>query len=208
MNKSLLLPFVFLGLFLGLIAALMFVDVQPIGPLGSVIGLASINSIFQKIFSFNKFFFNLTEVLGYVYLLPICFYALVGLVQLIKTKSLKEVDKDIIGLGLLFIITFALNVFFKKVIINYRPILMEGVLEEGFPSSHALLAFVVFGSCLARLKAKGSELGLQIILIGLMIVMAVGRLASGVHWFTDILGAGLISLSLVSFYNRIFLNNN
>ena len=91
-----------------------------------------------------------------------------------------------------------------KIVINYRPVLEDGVLESSYPSSHTLLACCICASSLliAKYYMKNQKL-LKIFNYGtiiLMIISVVGRLLSGVHWLTDILGGIIISAFLVYLY--------
>lgn len=48
---------------------------------------------------------------------------------MIKRRSILKVDKEILGLGVYYIIVIGLYIFFETYVINYRPILMDGILE-------------------------------------------------------------------------------
>ena len=105
----------------------------------------------------------------------------------------------------------ATYIFFEKVIINYRPVLEDGVLEASFPSSHTLLAVCICASSLLiskyYIKDKKVLKMFNIFTYALMIILVVGRLISGVHWFTDIMGGIIISTLLVSLYHAFILND-
>ena len=106
-----------------------YVDVQAIGPNGSSVGFAGINKAISGLLGTHMSLYKLTEYLGYLALLFAFNYALIGILQLFKRKSLLKIDKEIIILGVFYIIVIGLYVFFEKVIINYRPVLIDGVLE-------------------------------------------------------------------------------
>ena len=199
-------------LFLLLIWLLKVVDVKAIGPQNSYIGLATLNKLFADEIGVSKFWYNLTEVLGYIAILTAFCFAILGLYQLIKRKSFKKVDKNLyvlLGLYLLIVITYVL---FEKVIINYRPVL-NAELEASFPSTHTMLVLCISGSAIIEIdryiKDKKVGLTIKIILFLIILLTVVGRLLSGVHWFTDILGGLLISTCFVSLYAGFirFLNN-
>lgn len=88
-----------LTLFVLWTAAVCFIDVQPIGPDGSSAGLAALNAAFQKTLGVNMTLYEITDWLGIVPLCFVCGFALLGLVQLIKRKSFRRVDPDILVLG-------------------------------------------------------------------------------------------------------------
>ena len=129
---------------------------------------------------------------------------IVGLIQLIKRKSIKKVDTEISILGLFYIITLIIYVLFEFAKINYRPVLIDGKLDPSYPSSHTLLAlFISTSAIFVNLKIIGNKT-LRIILNTITIILAIailiGRTMSGVHWITDILGGILIATTLVLGY--------
>ena len=209
MKKNFILSGLCGVLFLAWIAVIKSVDVRAIGPNGTSIGLATINKRVHEFFGINDLWYKVTEVLGIVAIAVVLLFALVGLVQLIKRRSLLKVDGEILALGGLFVLVMGLYVLFEKVIINYRPIIEEGSneVEASFPSSHTMLICVVMGSTCMLLKKyianKGLRVLLQIVCMVVMVVTVVGRLICGVHWFTDIVGGILISCMLLALYAGI-----
>ena len=188
------------------IFAVTAVDVQEIGPNGTSVGFAGINGAIAKAIGSNMVWYKITQLLGYLALVIFAFYVICGLVQLIKRKSLFKVDQDLLVMGYMFIILFLLYIAFDKVAINYRPMLLPGEtsLEPSFPSSHTMLALCVFGTSwlfFKRRLGQGKAYSIiRVMMLVLMVVTVLGRLLSGAHWFTDIIGGLLISLTLVSFY--------
>ena len=116
------------------------VDVRFIGPANSKVGLASVNEAFFKTFKGNDTLYLLTEILGYLTFLIIGAFAVLGVYQLIKGKSLKKVDVKIIALGVFYVVVLIFYVLFEVLVINYRPVLVEGELEASYPSSHTVLS--------------------------------------------------------------------
>lgn len=205
--------FVFAGLFAVLFAALIVllktVDVAKIGPADTEIGLSCINSSVHDALGLHESLDKITDLILLAAIAVIGVFAVIGLVQLIKRKSFAKVDKEIYCLAGLYAAAAVLYVVFEKIIVNYRPVLEEGASfpEASFPSSHTMLICVVFGSAILVLgkyiRNRCLCRTLQIIL-GLLTVAAVaGRLAAGVHWFTDILGAVIISAALVCLFSGI-----
>lgn len=177
-----------------------FVDVQAIGPNGSKIGFATINSFIFNFTGVNLVWYHITDWLGFIPLIIAFIYAMLGLIQMIKRRSLK-VDKEILGLGVFYIIVILIYILFEIFILNYRPILMDGFLEASYPSSHTLLSICICGSSLMinnylfkNIKISKVE---NIISVLSIIVIVVGRIISGVHWFTDVIGAIIISIALL-----------
>ncbi len=212
LNVEIIVSLVSFTLFLLLIWLLKVVDVRPIGPQNSVVGLATLNKLFADEIGFSAFWYNLTEVLGYISILIALSFGVLGIYQLIKRKSFKKVDKNLyVLLGLYFLIAITYFVF-EKVIINYRPIL-NVELEASFPSTHTMLVLCISGGAVIEsdryIKDKKVNLTVKVILFLMILLTVVGRMLSGVHWFSDILGGLLISTCFVSLYAGVLrlLNN-
>lgn len=73
-----------LALFILYTVAIMFVDVQPIGPQGSSVGFAEVNQYFHTLFGVNMLLYSITDWLSIAVLFIMFGFAMVGLVQLIK----------------------------------------------------------------------------------------------------------------------------
>lgn len=186
---------------------IMRYDVQAIGPKGSKVGLASINILVRETLGIHKIWYNITEYFGIVALLVMASFALLGLVQVIKRKSLFKADKDIYLLGGFYVVVMICYVLFEKIIINYRPVLEDGKLEASYPSSHTLLIICVMASTYIQLKRMMNKgIARSILLFGTVIIMlltVVGRLLCGVHWFSDIVGGVLLGVSLIMIYKGL-----
>ena len=206
-KKYALTSIISFALFVLLIILLKTVDVAAVGPDGTSVGFSHLNASFHETFPLNMTIFKLTEILGYLALLVAAAFALLGFLQLIRTKSLDGVDRQIYCLAGLYVVMGILYVLFEKLIINYRPEILPGeaAVEASFPSSHTMLACVIFGSAYTMLgfymEKNTARLGLQIALDILIFFTVFGRLICGVHWFTDILGGLFISTALVSLFN-------
>ena len=120
------------------------INVKAIGPQKSKVGFAVVNKWFKNVIGKNMTIYKVTEYLGYALLLIVVVFAIIGLIQLIKRKNPLKVDKEILSLGALYACMAIVYVGFEKVIINYRPILIDKVLEASYPSSHTVLAMCVF----------------------------------------------------------------
>ena len=187
------------------------VDVKQIGVNNSSIGFATLNQFIFETTGVNMIWYHITDWLGLIPVFIAIVYAFIGLNQFIKRRSIFKVDKEIILLGLYYIIVIALYVFFEKVIINYRPILMNGFLEASYPSSHTLMTICICGSSiLINKKLFNNKITKVINYLSIIIITitVVGRLISGVHWFTDIIGGILISSGLLmTFYSLLSIIN-
>lgn len=187
--------------------ALVNIDVQAIGPESSTIGLASINKIVDDWIGTSEFWYKTTEVFGYLGILTAVGFALIGFGQLISRKSLFKIDSSIIILGIFYILVIGIYILFEKVIINYRPVIIDGELAASFPSTHTMMILSIMGMGIIQFRRMiGDRVKLKIVntlSIIIILVTIVGRMLSGVHWFTDILGGILISLALVFLFYSV-----
>lgn len=200
-----------IGLTIGLLAAFALwtiavctLDVQPIGPNGSAVGFAALNSSFHRWTGVHMLLYTITDWLG---LVPLCFvlgFGMLGFVQLIQRRSLWKVDRSILVLGGFYIVVIAAYVFFEMIVVNYRPVLIDGYLEASYPSSTTLLVMCVMPTAMMQLHSRIRKQRLRKIVNGMILIftvfMVVGRLVSGVHWLTDIVGGALLSAGLVMLY--------
>lgn len=209
-NKGLLASIIMIIVTAAYTVALMLVDVQPIGPNGTKVGLATMNSIFQNIVGVNYTYYNIAEVMGYVIWAIFGVFALAGFVQMIKRRSIIKVDRNILVLGGMYFILFVLYVLFSKVAVNYRPIIMPGetMPEPSFPSSHTMMAIVVAVGTMMQLKyyvkRKSTRTFLMFDLTIIMLITVAARTLSGAHWLSDIIAGILVSLTLISLYCAVY----
>lgn len=182
-------------------------DVKSIGPNNSKVGLSRINLWFSNFFGSHMTIYKITEVLGYIVILIVGIYGIIGLYQLIKRKSLFKVDKEIYILGGLYVSMALVYVFFEKFIINYRPVLIDNALEASYPSSHTILAICICISSLIisriYIRKKYQPL-VDFMTILLLLGVLIGRIVSGVHWISDILGGILISSTLLMYFYTLY----
>ncbi len=183
------------------------IGVQPIGPNGSRVGFGEMNHWFHQLTGVHMGLYTVTDWLG---LVPVCFvlgFGLLGLVQLIRSRSLRKVDPDILLLGGFYILVLGAYLLFEALAVNYRPILIDGYLEASYPSSTTLLALCVIPTGMlqlhARLQSRTLRRSLLVLLGAFTGFMVIGRLLSGVHWLTDIIGGVLLSAGLVLLYQGL-----
>lgn len=189
-----------------------YVDVAPIGPKASSVGFSTLNKFVFNFLGRSNIWYNITEVLGMISILIALFYALIGLYKLIKNKSILKIDKEIIILGIFYFVVLLVYLFFEKVIINYRPVLVKGVLEASYPSSHTMLSICI---CLSAIiinnklyKSMRISKIINTLSIIIMITTTVGRLLSGMHWVSDILGGIIISICLSYIFKTVIYSLN
>ena len=182
----------------------MFIDVKPIGPQESSVGFATVNEWVHNSVGVNMTLYTITDWASILTLPIMLGFAILGLCQFIKRRSLFEVDSSILVLGGFYIVVLACYLFFECNIVNYRPILINGLLEASYPSSTTMLVMCVMPTAMMQFrrfiknsKARNIVNAFCGVFTGLMVM---GRLVSGVHWFTDILGGALLSSALVMLY--------
>ena len=184
-----------------------FVDVRTIGPEGSSVGFATLNGFVHELTGVNWLLYTVTDWLGLVPIAVVLGFAILGLVQLIKRKSLWKVDHSILALGVFYIVVMAAYIFFEVVVINYRPTLIDGYLEASYPSSTTMLVMCVMPTAMmqlrARIKNKVFSRCVMVAIAVFIAFMVIGRLVSGVHWITDIIGGALFSTAIVLMYYAI-----
>ena len=188
-------------------AAIQMIDVQAIGPQGSSVGFATINRFVHNLTGVHMSLYTITDWLGLVPLVFVMGFALLGLIQWIQRKHLFKVDYNILVLGGFYIVVMAVYILFEVFVVNYRPVLIEGILEASYPSSTTMLVMCVMPTAMMQINTyiKNDILKRSVAsaITAFVIFMVIGRLISGVHWFTDIIGGVLLSTGLVLIYHVI-----
>lgn len=195
-----------LSAFVAWTAAVHFIDVQAIGPNGSSVGFAKLNRYVHDLTGVNFTLYTITDWLGLVPIAVCMGFGVLGLVQWIRRKSLLKVDRSILVLGGFYIAVMSAYVLFEIVVINYRPVLIDGFLEASYPSSTTMLVLCVMTTAMMQLnrRIKNDKKPFIFCVISVFIIfMVTGRLISGVHWFSDIIGAILLSAGLVTMYDAV-----
>ena len=187
--------------------AIQIVDVEAIGPQESSVGFATINQFVHNLTGVHMSLYTITDWLGLVPLTFVIGFALLGLIQWIKRKHLLKVDYNILILGGFYIVVMAVYVLFEMLVVNYRPVLIGGILKASYPSSTTMLVMCVMPTAImqinARIKTNVIKRFVASTIIAFIVFMVIGRLVSGVHWFTDIIGGALLSAGLVLMYHAI-----
>ncbi len=180
------------------------VDVKPLGQNGTNIGFATVNIWFHSISGVHMWLYSVTDWLGLVPIAICISFGILGFSQLVKRRSLLCVDKDIIILGIYYVIVIMAYLLFETIPINYRPIIINGFMETSYPSSTTLLVMSVMPSLVLqidrRVKSDFIKIAVRISSVTFTLFMVVGRLVAGVHWLTDIIRSVLLSLGLFLLY--------
>ena len=197
-KRKLILSVLFIIIFLLWTAAVRFIDRKSIGPLNSVVGFSSLNKAFHSFTGVNMTLYYITDWLGLVAIAVCLIFAILGLIQLLKRKSILKVDYDILWLGAFYAVVFGVYLLFECLIINYRPILIDGRLEASYPSSTTLLIMCIIPTAVMQVHKRVKKAPLRIIISIFLTVFAgfvlFARVFSGVHWITDIIGACLFAI--------------
>ena len=191
MGKGFKLAIVFLLalLTIALIAMVELFDVATIGPNGTEIGFATINVWFHRLTGVHMLIYTITEWLGLVPIIICLCFGVLGLVQLVKRRSLLAVDPDILLLGAYYVVVILGYLLFEMVPINYRPILIEGNLEASYPSSTTLLVLTVMPTLKyqsdRRIANPVTRKAITVFVIAFSAFMVIGRLIAGVRFMAE-----------------------
>ena len=200
----------FLGAFVLWTVLVSLVDIHPIGPNGSKVGFAALNGFVHGLTGVNLLLYTITDWLGLVPIAVAFGFAVLGLVQWIKRKSLLKVDGSLLVLGGFYVVVMAAYILFEVVVINYRPVLIDGYLEASYPSSTTMLVMCVMPTAMLQLRPRiKNDVFRRSVLIAIAAFaafMVIGRFLSGVHWLTDIIGGALLSSGLVIIYASVSIH--
>ena len=185
-------------------ALVMRVDVKGIGPDGSFVGFAALNGWFHQLTGVHMTLYTMTDWLGLVPVAVCMVFAVLGLVQWVRRRNLLAVDTNILMLGVYYAVVIMGYLVFEMVPVNYRPILIGGRLEASYPSSTTLLVLSVMPTLMFQVEQRVASCSVRRVIVAstaaFSAFMVMGRLISGVHWLTDIVGAVLFSGGLFYTY--------
>ena len=208
-KRLLFLGSIFIGAFIIWTLLIQKVDVQPLGVNGTNIGFSTINYWFHQLTGVHMEIYIITDWLGLVAIFICMIFGGIGCIQLLKRRSLLKVDYDIIFLGVYYIFVIFAYLIFELMPINYRPILIEGFMEASYPSSTTLLVLCVMPTLIEQVNRRSEKEMVKKIVNVLVICfsafMILGRLISGVHWLTDIVGSIMLSVGLFCVYKAAVL---
>ena len=208
-SRDLLTGIVLLAAFALWTVLIQHIDVRNAGPNETAVGFAAFNMWFHRFTGVHMVIYTITDWLGLVPIIICMCFGMLGLVQLIKRRSLLKVDPDILLLGAYYLLIIGGYLLFEMVPINYRPILIDGNLEASYPSSTTLLVLSVMPTLKyqadRRIANPIVKNAITIFVILFSAFMVIGRLFSGVHWATDIIGSVFLSFGLFMIYRSMVL---
>ena len=206
-KKKFLIGAGFLAAFVLWTVLVSLVDIRAIGPNGSSVGFAALNGYVHERIGVNIPLYTISDWLGLVPIGVAFGFAVFGLAQWIKRKSLLKVDRSLLALGGFYMVVLAAYIFFEIVVINYRPVLIDGHLEASYPSSTTMLVMCVMPTAMlqlrTRIKNRVFRRCVLLLIAAFTAFMVIGRLVSGVHWLTDIIAGALLSAGLVMIYASV-----
>lgn len=180
------------------------IDVQPVGVNGTAVGFAAVNTWFHQLTGVHMTVYTVTDWLGLVPIGICGIFGIVGLGQMIKRKNILKVDADILLLGIYYLVVIAAYLVFEMIPVNYRPVLLNGFMEASYPSSTTLLVLCVMPSLKFQMDRRCRNAALRntvnTLAAAFSAFMVIGRLISGVHWCTDIIGSVLLGTGLYQLY--------
>ena len=151
-------------------------DLRPIGPRASSVGFAAMNGAFHRLTGVHLSLYVLTDWLGLIPIVAIFGFAFLGLCQWVTRRSLSKVDRSLLALGFVYLALAAVYLLFEQISPNYRPLLIEGKLQESYPSSTTVLAVTVAVTAMLELHSRIRRPRLRLavlILAGLFAVLLV-----------------------------------
>ena len=207
-KRHLILGCIFLLCFIVFTLLVKNVDVRSIGPESSAVGFGLLNGWVHETIGVHLWWYSLTDWLGLLFVTVGLGFAALGAMQLFKRRNIWNVDRELLWLGVLYIVMAVCYILSEKFPVNYRPVVLGEGLEPSYPSSHTLLSVCVMGTALLQckrlLREKRTLRRWSAGICGVLIaVTVVGRLIAGVHWATDIAGGILLAVALVELYRGV-----
>ena len=203
-RKELLTGIVMLAAFVSWTILIRHIDVKVAGPNGTVVGFARFNVSFHRLTGVHMIIYTVTDWLGLIPIIICLCFGTLGFIQLVKRKRILKVDSDILMLGVYYVLVILCYLLFEMVPINYRPLLIDGNLEASYPSSTTLLVLSVMPTLKyqidRRIENRIAKRAINVFADAFSAFMVIGRLISGVHWVTDIIGSILLSTGLFMMY--------
>lgn len=203
-RRDLVAGMALLAAFVLWMALVQLVDMQPVGQNGTLVGLAAFNVWFHGLTGVHMALYAITDWLSLVPVAVCLGFGTMGATQLVMRRSLFAVDPDLLLRGVYYVLIAAAYLVFEAFPINYRPTPIDGVMEASYPSSTTLLVLGVMPTLAYQIarRSKGiqAKVAVAAFVAAFSAFMVAGRLFSGVHWATDIVGSILLAAGLFTMY--------
>lgn len=145
---------------------------------------------------------KITDIILIAALALLGVFAILGLTEWIRRKSLKKVDRELLAmLPSLVLMAATYFIFDKLLILNTRP---NGSGEPSFPSSHTMATTTIFLMAIIALpkyvKNQPLRIILDVVMLILIALVSVGRVAANMHWASDVIAALIFSVIFAALY--------
>ena len=183
-------------------------DVQTVD--GQRLGLATVNGWWRDLVGVNAAWRVVSDVVAVGTVLGVVGLLMVQIVAVVRGRGLRPVVRDWWVVDLVLISLGICYGLFQIVVINYRPLLVRGVAEASYPSSHVLLFATVWPLLILTLwrMTKRRWVRVTVPVMGMMVMLTgiVARALSGYHWLSDVVGGVLLGATLVAWYLALQYN--
>ncbi|MBR0242858.1 phosphatase PAP2 family protein [Candidatus Saccharibacteria bacterium] len=145
---------------------------------------------------------KITDIILIAALALLGVFAILGLTEWIRRKSLKKVDRELLAmLPSLVLMAATYFIFDELLILNTRP---NGSGEPSFPSSHTMATTTIFLMAIIALpkyvKNQPLRIVLDVVMLILIALVSVGRVAANMHWASDVIAALIFSVIFAALY--------
>ena len=179
-----------------------FVDVQKDGT--QSIGWATVNFWWRDVVGVQSVWHVISHIVlgaSFVALGVILFWQII---HFCRVRKLRLLPRHWWYFYLTLVVLAGCYALFEFLPLNYRPFLVNGIAEVSYPSSHVLM-LTTLCPLLVLVFARSTTNKIWVRLatvVGVVcwVLGVVARLLSGYHWFTDIVGGGLLGATLVAWY--------
>ena len=181
------------------------VDVWEVGYNGTKLGFYNINYQFGNLATeFGKFesLGFISDILLYISLGYTAVLVVVGVIQWIKLKSLRKVNKIFFFLAGAYVAIVLIYGFFELVVVNYSPDSTREVLRASYPSTHVFVggslfllnSYVLLKFLTIKLDSFKTMIHLSTVVLSLLLVLT--RMLACKHWLTDIIASVILTLAI------------
>lgn len=187
-------------IFISYTLVIKFVDVQTEGEI--TVGLGTINFWWRDLVGLSLVWNYISNVVAILVLFQVGLLLLWQFVILLRRKKIGQLAKHWWMFDVSLVILVSCYFLFEVLIINYRPIVINGVVDSSYPSSHVLLFCTVIPLVVRTVfRENKSWRWLSFVMcVGLLVLGVIARLLSGYHWLTDITGGVLLGIVINVWY--------